>query len=241
MPKTKVAIIEDEETATDKLIGYLKTYADEHCTKIEAAVFPDAVSFLSGYAASYACVFMDIDLPCLNGLDGAAKLRSLDAAVPIVFVTNLAALAARGYEVSATGYLVKPYSYPAFSMAFDRALARARLLQNDSILVRNRQGVHRIEISSILYVEVQKHRLRYHTDEGTTDVWGSMPDAVRMLPRELFAKCGTSWLVGLKWVRNIRGEIVTVGNEQLKISRAYKKSFTEAMHAFVDAGGGSCL
>ena len=53
---------------------------------------------------------MDIDMPYLDGMSAARKLREADQSVCIIFVTNLARFAVQGYEVSAFDFMVKPLS-----------------------------------------------------------------------------------------------------------------------------------
>ena len=237
--KMKIALIEDDAKAVETLSSFLRRYEKEQAVKVEIVSFSDAVFFLGEYKPEFDCIFMDIDLPFLNGLDGAMKLREKDPLVPIVFVTSLAQYAIRGYEASAVDYLVKPYSYESFAMATDRAVARAENVKNESVIVRNMQGVWRIAVDSVYYVEVCQHRLLYHTDSGIVNVWGSMPDAERTLPKNGFYKCGASWLVNLRHVRSIEGNYVIVGDKQerLKISRTRKKAFVTALHLYIEHGG----
>ncbi len=237
MEEMKVAVVEDDSAAAEKLCACLKRYTKERGTRFKVTVFSDAVFFLTDYKPDFDCVFMDIDLPFLNGIEGALRLRKADPYVPVIFVTSLARYAVKGYEAAALDYLVKPYSYEALAMSLTRAERRAEVLAAGSITVRNTEGARRLAFDSLYYVEVHKHRLLYHTDTGVVDVWGSMPDAEAALPAEMFCKCGASWLVNLSFVRAIRGNFVDVAGDMLKISRARKKPFIAAIHAYLGGGG----
>ncbi len=237
MQKMNVAIVEDDAAAVEKLRGCLAKYTEERGTEFNVTVFSDAVFFLFAYKSEFDCIFMDIDLPYLNGMDGAMKLRQKDPHVPVIFVTSLAKYAVKGYEAAALDYLVKPYSYEALAMSVSRAIERAEALESGSVIVRNLEGARRITFDSIYYVEVHKHRLLYHTDTDVVDVWGSMPDAEKALPAQRFCKCGASWLVNLGRVSAIRGNFVVVGGDELKISRSRKKAFIAALHAYISDGG----
>lgn len=68
---------------------------------------------------------MDILMPLPDGMKAAERLRRVDESVCLIFVTNMAQLAIRGYKVGATDFLVKPVSYFDFSMEMDK-IVRAR-------------------------------------------------------------------------------------------------------------------
>ena len=64
-------------------------------------------------------ILMDIGLPKINGMDAAAKLREIDSSVLLIFVTNMAQFAVKGYEVDAFDFMVKPVSlHKSFSNFF---------------------------------------------------------------------------------------------------------------------------
>ena len=235
--KMRTAIVEDDKEAAEKLSGFIRRYGRENGRVFDIAEFKDTAAFLFGYKPDYDLVFMDIEMPGRNGMDGAKKLREFDPDVPLVFVTGLMHYAVKGYEVGALDYLVKPYSYEAFEMTFSMAVKK-RADAERSVTVRNMSGYARIPLSAIYYVEVNKHRVIYHTDFGLVDVWGSMKAAEKALPPFSFAKCGASWLVNLGRVKSIEGDSVVVGGDRLKISRAKKKAFLQALNAFVSYGGG---
>ena len=102
----KIAIVEDNRAAMEKLQGYLERYAQENNEKFDIASFGDALAFLDSYRRIYDMVFMDIELPFINGMEAAQRLREIDKQVVLLFVTNMAQFAVKGYEVDALDYLV---------------------------------------------------------------------------------------------------------------------------------------
>ena len=74
----------------------------------------------------YDIVFMDIELPGINGMEAAHRLREIDQQVILIFVTNMAQFAVKGYEVDALDYIIKPAQYGPLSIKLDRAAQRWR-------------------------------------------------------------------------------------------------------------------
>ena len=119
----KIAIVEDNSASAEKLRGYLRQYGEENQKEFDITLFGDAVSFLDRYSP-FDMVFMDIELPGMDGMEAARRLREVDLQAILLFVTNMARFAVKCYEVDAMDYLVKPVQYGSFSLKLRRALAR---------------------------------------------------------------------------------------------------------------------
>ena len=78
------------------------------------------------YRPEFDILLLDVQMPHMDGLEAAHRIREIDADVIIIFVTNMAQYAIKGYEVDALSYLVKPVPYYAFAQEMGRSLARLR-------------------------------------------------------------------------------------------------------------------
>lgn len=107
----KVAIVENEEKEIKNYFQLLKQYEKEMKQKVEVLIFKNGYDFIENYKNDIDCVFMDIDMPGINGLETSKKLRELDEDVIIIFVTNLPQFAIDGYKVQALDFLLKPLDY----------------------------------------------------------------------------------------------------------------------------------
>ncbi len=103
-----VAIVDDNKSETEALTSFLKQYGDECGEKLEITAFKSGFDFLDGYKAVYDVVFMDIEMPEMDGMSAARRLRQFDGDIAIIFVTNIAKYAIAGYEVGALDYFLKP-------------------------------------------------------------------------------------------------------------------------------------
>ena len=103
-----VAIVEDNSTESENLYSLLKLYGDDVGVEIKITKFDNGFKFLDGYKAVYDVVFLDIEMPDMDGMTVARKLREFDRSIFVVFVTNIAKYAIHGYEVDALDYFLKP-------------------------------------------------------------------------------------------------------------------------------------
>lgn len=122
----RICVVEDEKESLDRLTEMIDRYCKEHGQKYELTKYGDGMNFASDYRPVYDAVFMDIEMPYLNGMQAAKKLRETDANVTLVFVTHLAKYALQGYEVDAAGFLIKPIEYPSLRRQLDKIISREK-------------------------------------------------------------------------------------------------------------------
>lgn len=228
----RVAVVEDSDQEADRLRAFFARYQAEKDVQFKIARFADAESFLSKCGA-FDLVLMDIMLPGMNGMDAAARLRRIDPLVTLVFVTNMAQFAVKGYEVDAFDFIVKPVAYPHFVMKMDRVMGKLRHIQDKQLVLKFADGLLRLPVSQIKYIEVSAHSLHYHAMEAIHTVYGSLKKVEEELVGEPFARCNSCYLVNLSRVQAIDGYTVVVGGEALQISRAKRKAFLESLNNYL--------
>lgn len=234
----RIAIVEDEESEIVGLKEGVKRFFAESGGEYEARVFRNGMEFLDACRGDFDVVLMDIEMPLLDGFRTAQKLRETDPAVSIIFVTNMSRYAIKGYEVDAVGFIVKPVGYFALKMNLRKAVARAQGRRSVNILAATRNGVNVIPSDTLVYVEVMRHNLVYHTETETITVRGSLKEAEEQLEGLNFARCNNCFLVNLKFVRSVENDTVVLLNSELPVSRGKKKEFVDALMKYVEQSGG---
>ena len=229
-----IAIVEDCADDRVRLQTYIDRYAQENNVAVNVTNFVDGLDLIDNYKPVYHLILLDIEMKHSNGMDIAAEIRKRDKDVLIVFTTNMAQYAVQGYKVEAMGFIVKPIQYTDFAVNLDRALAAARRREQDSVVFKTDGKIVRFSVKDIKYVEVIRHQLVVHTATGNYDVWHMPISAVEQRLAEYgFARCNECYLVNLAYVDHIGGNEVTVGGENLLISRGKKKSFLQAFSDYV--------
>ncbi len=235
-----IAVVEDEDMAADLLISYIQRYSQLSGEKFNVSRFTNAADFLENYRAIYAVVFMDIQMPKMNGMDGAMELRKLDKTVSIIFITNLVQYSQKGYEVDAVSFLVKPVSYFDFSLKFRKALNIYVMNEERSITIKYRGGLCRISTDKLMYVEIIAHRLYYHLIDDDIEITGVLSEVEKELSEYGFLRCNSCYLVNPKFVVAVKGSEVQVGNRTLQISRPRRAAFlAELANWYAGQGGKS--
>ena len=220
-----IAVVEDEDESAELLSGYIAKFAAESGQTLQVDRYRDGAEFLAGYKAKYAVVFMDVQMPCRDGLVTSEELRRLDKTVSLIFVTNLVKYAQKGYEVDAIAYIVKPVRYYDFALKLRKALDVYAMNEKHDLVLNTADGVCMISTDKLMYVEILRHRLYYHLVDGVVEMTGVLSKAEEQLKAYGFLRCNQCYLVNPTFIVGVKGGFVELGSERLAISRPRKKSF----------------
>lgn len=233
-----IAIVEDEAEEAETLRSYFSRYTQEYGVTFTVSHFLSAEAFLNRYRPVYDLVLMDICLPKASGMDAAAQLRRIDQSVSLIFVTNMAQFAVKGYEVDAFDFVVKPVSYANFALKLHRLLGKLATRRDGEVLVTLSDHMVRLSASQIKYIEISGHRMVYHTTGGEVSAYGNLKEAEAALDPAMFTRCNSCYLVNLNYVQAIQGYTVLVDGEALQISRPRRKTFVQALNDYLGGGIG---
>lgn len=234
----RIAILEDEPQAEKVLAQHLARYGKERGEDYQVVWYSSALEF-EETKQQFDLIFMDIQMPGITGMEAAQTLRMYDVETPIIFVTNLAQYAIKGYEVDALDFIVKPVTYGDFRMRMDRAMRHVRRTANQTVVINTREGVRVVPVSEIEYLEVSNHSLVYHlwSEEEPLTMHGSLAKAEQELAGGPFVRISNNCLVNMNQIRSVRGmEIKTRGGDSLYLSRSRKKEAVATITSFL---GGS--
>lgn len=165
----------------------------------------------------------------MDGMSAAEEIRKIDSEVVIIFITNMAQYAIRGYAVDALDYVLKPVSYFAFSQRLARAIGRMKKRESKYLLLNTKGGASRVNVADILFIESQKHTLCFHTVSSDYETSGTMKDIEEELKDLNFFRGNKGYLINLAHVDSVEDGCAIVHKEHLILSRARKKEFMEAL------------
>lgn len=237
MESVRIAIVEDDKNMSDTLLGYIENYGVNNGETFEIRRYYTATTFYEAFKGNFDIVFMDIDLPDGNGMEIIKKLREHNRELIVIFVTNMAQFAVKGYEVRAFDFIVKPVNRYDFEFKFKEALEAFRRRADVAVWISNKDGKKRLWASHIKYIEVYKHVLIYHTTEEDYVASGTLSTIEDSLNRYDFASCNRCYLVNLRYVTKVQGLTVTVAGEELQIAHKKRSSFMRELNAYLAGGG----
>lgn len=227
-----IAIVEDREDAVQNLLSHIERLRKDKGIECQYTVFGNGLFFIENYKPVYDVVFMDIEMPLMNGMEAAGRLRKIDPYVPLVFITDLKQYALKGYEVEAMDFLVKPVNYVSFSTMMERVCRRSTKKQ-EQLTLSTAQGTYNVNINDVYYIEMANHYVVYHTVTGEISFFGSLSEEEKRLPPDRFVRCNSGLLVNLAQVKKVQDGDVYVADTSLPISRNKKVAFMQSLLTFM--------
>ncbi len=232
-----IAIVEDSLSDRNRIKELIRQYSDESGEECDVTEFSNGFVFLTEYRMIYDLVLLDVEMPGMNGMETARELRTVDPSVLLIFVTNMAQYALKGYEVDALDYVLKPLTYYAFALKLKKAQRTIRERSQGFLMLPFEGELRKVPVRSVLYIEVQDHKLCYHTYDGASFITGSLKAVEQELGQYHFSRCNNCYLVNLVHVRSVTQEQVWVENDALKISRPRRKQFMQELSDYYGGGG----
>lgn len=215
-------IVDDEPLSRDVLRKYIDEVTD---LNLVAECFNAVEATHQLNRARIDILFLDINMP---GLSGISFARSLTTAPLIVFTTAYPEYAVEGFELDATDYLVKPYSFERFLKAVNRALERLREDRNEEtgsgkILVKADKKIYALLFSDILFLEGQGDYIRIRTGKYNLVVHDTIKNFLTSLPEKEFMRIHKSFVINLKSIEYIEGNQVQIGQHTIPVSPVHKE------------------
>ena len=218
----KIAVIEDKKPHRDLLVHYLEEWRRGQERSVTVEAFGSGESFWFRYEEErdYDVLILDIQMPGINGMELARRVREADGDIVIVFATGVSDYLEEGYEVEALHYLVKPLSQEKLERCMEKALKRRR--QERFVTVHGGEGILKISQERINYVEARGRGCcvgRVKVPEEL-EVRESLSEMESLLEPEEFMKCHRSYLCSIGNIRRIdRGSVEFDDGSSIPVSR----------------------
>ena len=239
--RLRVLAIDDERPALDELAYLLD--ADARVAEVIACQSAtDGLRILREREVD--CVFLDVQMPGLSGLELAEVLGRFKQPPPVVFVTAHEQHAVDAFDLRAVDYVLKPVRPDRLAEAVRRVLGgtAAPPAAPDAQVAVERGGVTRfVDRGDITHVEAQGDYARLHTTSGEAYL---VRVPLTALEEEWaaagFHRIHRSLLVALGHVTEVRTEAgrtsVRVGDTELPVSRRHTRGLRDVLVRRARAG-----
>ena len=219
--------IDDEPLALQQLVTYIRKVPFlELVAECQSAI--DAQKVLEQEVIDV--MFIDINMPDLNGLD---FVRTLAAPPLVVFTTAYSEYALEGYKVNAVDYLLKPFGMDEFMRAANKVKQQydlthtaevSRVDDNDAIFLKTEHRIVRINVTNIRYIEGMSEYLKIYLKEGKPlVVLLSMKKMEERLSSPNFMRIHRSYIINLNEIQEVnKNRVILDQDTYLPIGDLYR-------------------
>ena len=170
-------------------------------------------------------IFLDIDMPGLDGFETAEHIRKIDRKVSIVFVTNMVEQVYDSFKYGAKDYLRKPVQQEKIDELMDRLLEERDYNEKNSFYKINLKhgGSMVLYLPDVLYFESDGQYVRGTTVKDHYTFSENLNSVAAELESKGFIRIHRSRLINKKHVFQIFGNhIVLKNSEEFSVSRTYR-------------------
>mgnify|MGYP001627816976 CR=1 FL=1 len=226
-------IVDDEPLAHDLVSTYCKRLPH---LKVVAQCY-DALEALEWLNSNKTdLIFLDLNMP---GLKGFEFLRTLQNPPKVIVTTAYKEYALEGYELAIEDYLVKPFSFERFLKAVNKAIqstssevAKTELSEEGQksvsrFFVKGEKEYHQVSTDDILFVEAKGNYAVMFMEEGEILVHEKISGLEEILPESEFLRVHRSFIVSIKKITSMKGDLLIIGDHEVPIGQTYSKAIRE--------------
>lgn len=206
--------------------------------------FPSALEALKAiHTQKIDLLFLDIQMPDLNGIELARVLGKGPETPRVIFTTAYNQFALEGYKVDALDYLLKPFNYEEFLRAAQKAYNYAELLNktatapaaiaepehadDEYLFLKVEYQLVRIALDDILYIEGLKDYVKVHLNGADKAILSltSLKALEKKLPSKRFMRVHRSFIVALDKITSMTKNSLQIGKMMIAVGDQYKEAF----------------
>ncbi|SHO49122.1 LytR/AlgR family response regulator transcription factor [Anaerocolumna xylanovorans] len=233
----KIAICDDIKEYNKNMEKYIMRYGQENHVEVKIQSYCSGEYLLMFYhKKKYDIIFLDFEMPEMNGLEVAKKIREIDNQVSLIFCTAYFTLPniQSGYDVEATDFLKKPVFYKKLETILSNIYHRKLTNKEEKLVIKNKDGIFTIQISDIIFIETINKNILIHTTKEKIYCYKKMYDFENILVNQRFYRCHNSYLLNLDYIDKLTDSsaILTTGHI-VSVSKYKRKQLIKKIAEFL--------
>ena len=227
----RILICDDDDLIIEQIQKYLKNYFEHNHIKCpETVCYSDGESLLAD-KGDKDILFLDIEMPGMNGIYIGKELKKANENIIIFIVTSYSEYLDEAMRFRVFRYLSKPLD----KQRFFRNMKDAIDLYNTMTIkvpIETKQGVHTVPASSIIAVEAKERKVTVHTTQRDFESIYNMQYWNNLLPKNCFFQTHRSFIINFEHVTDFDHMLVHMADNQY---HAYltKRKYTAIKEAYL--------
>jgi len=241
----KAIIVEDEYIAREELKYFIQNFSHIEVTN----EFDDGIEALRFIQSNQTdAIFMDINIPSLDGVLLAKSISLFPKKPHIIFITAYKEHAVEAFEIEAFDYILKPYSE-------SRIISMLQKLENQCLVAENNpvsplpdplsnkislwkdDKIIVVNLDHIYYCAAKERITYVYTKNDVYSVNLGIAEFYETLLKNKFFRCHRSYIVNINkiaeiipWFNNTYNLKLQDIDFEIPVSRSNMKAFKQLMH-----------
>ena len=230
--KIRCVALDDEPLAL-KLLSSFITKIDFLQLEGAFSSAPEALKYLSENEID--CVFLDIEIPNLNGIELSKILNNFSRKPAIVFVSAYGKYAIEGFKLDVVDFLLKPYSLEELNSAAQKVLKSleanstsvSNVSGNDYFFIKIDAKQVKLIFSEILYLESMRDYVKIYTENRDVPFIPLMTlkKAKSILTQNNFLQINRSQIINISKISSYGKTSLSIEGKRFQVSEKFQNDF----------------
>lgn len=228
----KIGICDDEKNIVDRIESYINNYKD----KTFNIITYNSGEELLKEKRYLDVIFLDIDMPKINGIETAKFIRKYDKNVKIIYVTSFTEYVNLAFGVHAFGYLNKPINEEDIHKQLDEVISYLNEKKEEEFIeFVTTEGVLRLRPKDIYYFEYINRKVNIKTKDKVYVLKERITKIAETMSKYNFLMPHKSFTVNLFYVKSIKGyDIFMMDGSIIPLSQKKSVEFREKLNIFLE-------
>lgn len=211
----QIAIVDDDKEMTEKVAALIKNAHRKTDEEITVRHFLEGSSLLKELGqkrgGDYDAYILDVEMPELDGLELARRIREREEDANIIFLTNYEKYALPAYKVRAYDYIMKDRYQVEIPAILDRIRTEKQM---NYYAIQTASMMERLPMDEIRYLTKEKKYVVFYGKEGQMGrERTTLEKAYERLPQEQFLYVNRGCVINMKHIISLKSETVTLDNQ----------------------------
>lgn len=233
MKKIEIAVCDDEQIYIDRIVKYIEVYSEEYEIDINIKTYNAGRELLDDVEkdiSKFDIIFLDVEMPDIDGVDTARCIRKISDGVIICFITSFERYAIAAYGVEALAYVVKPVVYAELKRVLSRAVVMVQYAfdhkeaEERYIEVPVAKDTRIVDIRTIQYIEKRRNQCVLHCVDGEISCYETLKKIYAKLDNNIFIYVHQGYIVNFDTIKEVKENVVCLGDGiEVPLSRSHYK------------------
>lgn len=223
MHKLRCIIIEDEPLALERTHSFIKKVPFlDLIASFDNSI--NGLTFLNNNEVDL--LFLDINMDELSGIE---LLESTKVNCQVIITTAYQEYALKGYELSVTDYLLKPFNFNRFLQAVNKVNEKhnhqVKEQPLDFIFIKTENRLEKVNFNDIIYIEGMRDYRRIHMIDKKIMTLQNFKELEKLIPPNKVCRVHKSYMVSLDKIESVERSRIYIQDQVIPVSDSYREPF----------------